>query len=131
MTLTAAERRLKHNAYMREYRAKNREKVRADHRAWSARNPDRIMHYQLKDSVGIGIEQYRSMSAKQNGACKVCGFIPEPTQKRLAVDHDHETGEIRSLLCKDCNTALGCARESIERLRGLADYLEYRVWRLQ
>lgn len=44
--------------------------------------------------------------------------------KRLHMDHDHATGEFRALLCSPCNTALGFLKESTERIRGLATYIE-------
>jgi len=52
---------------------------------------------------GITIEQYNEMVANQNGLCKMCGT--KPTQ--LHVDHDHNTGEVRGLLCVSCNVHLG------------------------
>lgn len=42
--------------------------------------------------------------------------------KRLHIDHDHETGKVRGLLCGGCNTALGHLKEDVDRIRGLADY---------
>ena len=57
------------------------------------------------------LEEYDEMSEKQRGKCAICG-LPETKKNqhgvcRLAVDHDHETGEVRGLLCCRCNTFIG------------------------
>src|SRR5438445_350801 len=48
---------------------------------------------------------YDQLLAEQNGVCAICGCLP--TYRRLALDHCHETGKIRGLLCTRCNIALG------------------------
>lgn len=76
---------------------------------------------------GITIEEYESMRAIQNYSCAIC-FTPEAetTHGRLDVDHDHETGQVRGLLCGKCNKALGLMRDDAGLLRAAADYLEDR-----
>ncbi len=52
-------------------------------------------------------EQYEEMHTAQGGVCKICER-PEPVSgRRLAVDHNHETGKVRGLLCTKCNTTAG------------------------
>lgn len=77
----------------------------------------------LKSQFGIDLETYEAMFEAQGGQCLVCGGASK-SGRRLAVDHDHKTGRVRGLLCSECNTALGQAGDSPERLRALADYLE-------
>jgi hypothetical protein len=60
---------------------------------------------------GMTHEQYEDMLMQQNGACAICGK-PESRMIRgsvamLAIDHDHETGKVRGLLCSWCNRRLG------------------------
>jgi len=43
----------------------------------------------------------------QNGRCAICGIFEKELEKRLCIDHDHNTGELRALLCNKCNVALG------------------------
>jgi hypothetical protein len=43
---------------------------------------------------------------------------------RLSIDHNHETGEVRELLCGDCNTAIGMAKEDPEILQAMISYLK-------
>jgi hypothetical protein len=82
-----------------------------------------------RSKFGLEPEQYAEMHATQNGVCAICGQAETATTKRgmvktLAVDHDHATGKIRALLCTGCNTGIGLLRDSPERLRDAAAYIE-------
>lgn len=77
----------------------------------------------LVRTYGITIQQYEIVLESQGGRCAIC--LRKPRRQRLAVDHNHKTGEIRGLLCSMCNhRVLGGAMERIEILRRAADYLE-------
>jgi hypothetical protein len=79
----------------------------------------------IKYLYGMTPEQYELMLQQQGGHCAVCPAITADTKKtRLHVDHNHETGVIRGLLCTHCNQSVGCADDSPVRLRALAAYLE-------
>ena len=56
---------------------------------------------------------------EQIGECQVCG-----STYKLCVDHCHDTGRVRGILCWHCNVALGNVRDNPDTLRKLADYLE-------
>jgi len=68
---------------------------------------------------GITAEQYEEMNRLQGGRCLICGQAERGTRrgipKTLAVDHDHDTGEIRGLLCSKCNTAIGLLDDDPKR----------------
>jgi hypothetical protein len=68
------------------------------------------------------------MNYQQDGLCAICGSKEIPAksgqQRRLSIDHDHETGRIRGLLCSKCNTGLGFFRDNIRFLRSAIRYLE-------
>src|SRR5687768_13778244 len=113
------------SAYIRDYYKKNRERIattsarhyqnnRDRHRETSARwvreNQRRVKDAHLRRRFGITIEQYEQLLEAQGGVCGICGR--PPGKLRLAVDHNHETGEVRGLLCSDCNTAIGLLREN-------------------
>lgn len=86
--------------------------------------PRRIWEWNLRDH-GITPDEYEEMLAAQNGGCAVCGAISaDQSGRRLHVDHCHTTGQIRGLLCSNCNNALGRANDDAERLHALADYLD-------
>jgi hypothetical protein len=77
----------------------------------------------------VSLKEYDRMFVEQGGVCYVCKQ-PETAKSRtgivrpLAIDHDHETGEIRSLLCHVCNVALGFIEKDPERTRMLIEYKE-------
>lgn len=74
---------------------------------------------------GITADQYDQMLADQGFQCAICGEPHKDEKfKRLHVDHCHETGKIRGLLCTLCNTALGKMKDDPDRLRKAADYIE-------
>lgn len=58
--------------------------------------------YKLQTLYGITPEQYDEMLAAQDGRCGNCRELPK-SNKRFAVDHDHNTGKVRGLLCDLCN----------------------------
>lgn len=66
----------------------------------------------LRREYGITLEQYLAMLAAQGGTCAICETAPTE-KKHLHVDHCHESGRVRALLCGACNTQLG----SYEKLR--------------
>lgn len=76
----------------------------------------------LKRHYGITLEEYAEMLTKQNGVCASCG--DPPNGRKLSVDHNHETDEIRGLLCDRCNFALGQLKEDPIRIKRLLNYLQ-------
>lgn len=79
--------------------------------------------YQLRKDYGITYQDKQNMLEKQEGRCGACRSN-DPFDRTWHVDHDHATGRVRELLCRKCNLALGCADESIDRLRALICYIE-------
>lgn len=78
----------------------------------------------LKKHYGITSEQYWKLFEAQKGNCACCGQSHELFKRRLHVDHDHETGVIRGLLCTECNPGLGYFQDSVERLEAAVTYLK-------
>lgn len=75
--------------------------------------------YQLDEAA------YKRLLVVQGFVCAICGKPHEENKnKRLHVDHCHTTGAVRGLLCPACNTAIGKMKDSPDRLRAAADYLE-------
>ena len=66
------------------------------------------------------------MLDEQGGGCAICQKTPEENGRRLAVDHNHTTGDVRGLLCTQCNVGLGNLGDSVERLRSAIRYLNER-----
>jgi Recombination endonuclease VII len=72
----------------------------------------------------VSIKTYDEAVESQDGRCAVCREFP-PEGKRLQVDHDHDTGQVRGLLCAGCNAALGSMRERPDAICRLAAYADY------
>jgi hypothetical protein len=73
------------------------------------------------------LEQYDEMFADQDGCCAICEEPETVTFNgvpvRLSVDHNHDTGQIRGLLCRNCNSAVGHIEAKPIRLQAIAAYL--------
>lgn len=73
----------------------------------------------------ISYDQYVEWERRRRGCCAICGQVPEENgRQRLCVDHDHETGAVRGLLCHRCNVMLGWARDNSKILERAARYLK-------
>lgn len=79
----------------------------------------------LKRNFGITLEDYNQMSETQNHVCAICGSKEmDNKNKVLTVDHCHNTGKIRGLLCGQCNMGMGSLKDSIELLKKSIIYLK-------
>ena len=67
------------------------------------------------------------MIKAQNNLCAACGDVlnEQVDSLRPCVDHDHDTNQIRGILCNSCNKALGILKDSSERIKGLLIYNEF------
>ncbi len=97
---------------------------------WRERNPDADADKHLRRKYGITLEQYDEMFKLQGGVCALCkqGESTKRRKKgegreRLAVDHCHDTGRVRGLLCFKCNTAIGALGDTEESAKKVVEYL--------
>lgn len=85
----------------------------------------RVRH--VEKTFGLSEEDYLALALKQAGGCAICGSNGSEKRKHatkyLAVDHCHETGKVRGLLCTTCNTGIGMFKDSPSLLRLAAAYL--------
>lgn len=77
----------------------------------------------LKHRYNLLLEDWNEILNKQAGACGICKEIPNKPED-LKVDHDHETGKVRGLLCNGCNTGLGSFKESPNSLKNAITYIK-------
>jgi len=71
---------------------------------------------------GITADEFKQMFETQQGKCSICSEEPK-TKRGLHVDHDHETGKVRGLLCHGCNVALGSFKDDVTLLNKAIEYL--------
>lgn len=77
----------------------------------------------LRKAHGISLSEYTAMQELQGGVCAICSRHGSEFKKGLCVDHDHDTGAIRALLCPNCNTSIGLMQDDANLLVAAADYL--------
>ena len=78
----------------------------------------------LKKMYGMSLEDYDKLLKQQDGVCAIC--LQDEPNGPLRVDHDHETGQVRGLLCHKCNAALGLLNDSPEIIAQALEYLNER-----
>jgi hypothetical protein len=102
----------------------NPDKRKQNHERFKTKRPDYFVNKHLKNTYGIGLEEYNAVLTVQNHKCAGCGIeATKAPRNKLYVDHCHKTNKIRGLLCQHCNTALGMVKDNPETLLSLISYL--------
>ena len=118
----------------RQKRLNNPEKWKEYHRNRKRRltlDPEYREELTLKErdrgyrKLGSSLDEYEKMFKEQGGRCKICGTDkPGGKYGTLMLDHCHDTGRVRGLLCHGCNAGLGLIKDNPNTLRGMIKYLE-------
>lgn len=106
----------------KEWYEANKEQALEYGRAKKASDKDRYKNYDLMRNYGITLDDYQQILGGQGGTCAICGEPPKKN-RRMSVDHCHETGEVRGLLCDHCNRGLGHFRDQTILLQNAISYL--------
>ncbi len=119
--------------YHRNYGKKNRESANLSHTKWKKKNKYKVASLNrksyLKKTYSLTLEQYDKMFEIQGGVCAICNQ-PE-TWRRLSVDHNHQTGKVRGLLCSKCNTDLGIFEKKLDSfLSYFKKYEGIKLWQM-
>jgi len=112
----------KNRAWREENKDRDRENKKKRYTRWKKENPNAASEYQRKRRYGLTKEDMVKMLEDQGGTCALCSerlYLKRETH----VDHCHETGVVRGLLCMRHNTALGIFGDSPANLRNAAEYL--------
>lgn len=89
------------------------------HNAWAANHRDYQNNYDIFRRYGITLEDRKAMFDQQKGLCSICNKSGD-----FVIDHCHKTGKIRSLIHRNCNSALGLIKEDFDMAIGLAKYIQ-------
>ena len=122
----------------RSYYERNKDRIRANVKAYQKANPETQARSvakrrangkrrlaDVRQRYGVSEEQYAEMLERAGGVCEICGRDPVEVSKRGAcIDHCHETGKVRGILCGPCNTGIGNLRDDPAVLRKALEYLE-------
>lgn len=119
------------NAYEKEYRESACGSLirKAYSKSYSAKPEvkERTRAHWFRTEYGITLEQYKEMYFRQNGNCLICGeHFEERGDNKLTtlhIDHDHESGQVRGLLCHNCNSGIGYLKEDVSLLQKAMNYL--------
>jgi len=112
---------IKNNKYYESNKEKINQKMKEKHHA----NPEYIQNRNMINKFGIGLNEYNQILFAQDGKCAICGKHHTEVKTRFCVDHDHKTGQVRGLLCKQCNFGIGMFRDNKEVLKNAIKYLKY------
>ena len=124
--------------YRKEWYLKNKEKVKAKALKWGKDNKELIYKrkkdkwknhplkrklYQkinhLKYKYGLTLEEYKKLKSKCDNKCMICN-----KKRKLFIDHNHKTKQVRGLICHNCNFILGLAYDKLEILKNAYKYLK-------
>lgn len=124
---------------MREYYLLNKDSIHARQNDYykipevKERYKERLKRKQSQRKLlayGLDEDDYNSMLKKQNNVCAICKDQESAFDSRLkvfkslAIDHDHNTGKVRELLCSKCNLTIGRVGEDINLLQSMIDYIK-------
>lgn len=117
------------NGSVKEWTQKNREKVNASNRkrynSLSFEEKKKRNRKQQISLYGLTVEQYDAMLLEQKGVCAICGKQEALSSKGvLSIDHDHNSGKVRGLLCDTCNRGLGHFYDNVSLLHNAIKYLK-------
>jgi hypothetical protein len=110
--------KLCHNAYRKRYYPKRREN-----------RPRNYRKFWPEESIAACQKRYDEMHVSQDGLCAICRKPETATDrkgvvKKLAVDHNHSSGQVRGLLCQRCNVAIALLQESADLFDAAKNYLD-------
>lgn len=103
------------------WRTRNREHLRTYGRQYYKDNPEKIRRSNLR-KYDLSLEKFNHIFRGQRSCCGICGSSHH-NGKNWHVDHDHESGVVRGILCHGCNTGLGGFRDSVGFLNSAIEYL--------
>jgi hypothetical protein len=111
------------NEYSREWARKNKKRHQENYNRWRQNNLEHANDLDRLRSYGLPSGRYKQILEIQKGCCAICKANSPAPKKTFCVDHCHETGKVRGLLCHRCNTMLGHAKENLETLKNAINFL--------
>jgi hypothetical protein len=113
---------------VKEYNNKNKQQIKEYKSKYYLENKEHFAHKDRKNHLmrkyGVTQEWYDEQLKLQDGGCKICGTKdPGKGLKHFHVDHSHETGKVRGLLCHSCNVGIGLFKEDIKLIQKAIEYV--------
>lgn len=107
-------------AYHCQYRANHKAELTEKARKYQR---DNALYIQLRRK-GLTIEDYNRVVAQHRGVCDICGGPPDGRWDTFTLDHCHNTGELRGILCSKCNRGIGFFQDDTQLLIKAVNYLK-------
>jgi hypothetical protein len=104
------------------FRRWNKSRSPVDWKKYASKTKKELRARRLRD-YGLTEEDYLAMLEAQGRKCAICGDEHSDGETSMPVDHCHDSGRVRGLLCRNCNVGLGMFKDSIDRLTAAANYL--------
>lgn len=104
----------------------NKDKIKANKKEKYQENKEKVRWQIVKRKYGISENDYLEMLKQQKNGCAICGTMDAKhwETNNLLIDHCHNTGKVRGLLCNRCNTTLGLVNDDIKILKRMITYLK-------
>lgn len=101
-----------------------RDQQRLKAKEWQEAHPQKRKAQRIK-KFGITLDEFNQLLKDQDGKCAICGYSDRSNPNFFpVVDHDHETGKVRGLLCMNCNQAIGKFKDDLNIIKSAISYLE-------
>ena len=84
---------------------------------------DKQRAYYIGRKYNLSEQEHKDILLQQNNSCAICGKDQSLFKRKFAIDHNHETGKVRGLLCTGCNCGIGYLKESKDILQKAIEYL--------
>jgi recombination endonuclease VII len=107
-------------------RTKNPTAHRRSSKAWREANPEHHKDINARWRYGVAHGTYARMFEEQGGKCAICETTDTAPTGRFHIDHCHDTGKVRGLLCQKCNLGIGHLKHDPEIIRSAISYLAER-----
>jgi hypothetical protein len=116
--------KLCHSEYNKNWEKNNKDKAAAKTKRYRHKYPEKTRAVALKRYFDMTLEELNQIEKEQNTSCMICKIHQDDLGESLCVDHDHETKDVRGILCRRCNLALGQFRDNVELLENAVKYLK-------
>lgn len=118
------------NGNSRRWAKSNKERRARVGQTYYEQNKDKVKAKRIEREYGLSPDEHKRMKKEQNNLCKLCGK-PETgingtsgEVQELCVDHCHETGKVRGLLCRRCNHLIACLGDTEQSIEKVLEYMK-------
>jgi len=113
-----------HSEYNKNWEKNNKDKAAAKTKRYRHKYPDKTRAVALKRHFNMTLEELHKIEKEQNKSCMICKIHQDDLGETLCVDHNHENNNVRGILCRRCNLALGQFRDDDKLLENAIKYLK-------